>query len=80
MNRDPDTVAVVDTTDWPPMTLQPGDILQTDCKRLEAFATEGEMPRLQAIYDASSYADLTLDQLVLMRDLQVREQEVGRGG
>lgn len=74
--REPDTQDVVDTTDWIPMGLQPAGKLQDDCKRLEAFALPGEIPQLQSVYDAGSYAELDIDQLLLMRELEVR----ARGG
>lgn len=73
---DPDIQDVVDTTDWPPMHLQPVGKLQDDCKRLEQFALPGEVPQLQTIYDAGSYAELDIDQFLLMRELEVR----ARGG
>lgn len=72
MNRAPDIQDVVDTTDWIPMQLQPGDKLQKDCERLQVFATEAEMPLLQSVYEADNYAMLDLAQLELMRTLEVR--------
>lgn len=75
MNRDPDTLPVMDMSDRPPMALERPGRLQADCQRLEVFATEGEMPRLQAIYDVDSYALLDLDQRLLMNELEGRARE-----
>lgn len=72
MNRDPDIQPLVDTTGWIPMQLQPANQLQLDAQRLEPFAHEPEMATLQGVYDKVSYADLTLDELKLMRELEVR--------
>jgi hypothetical protein len=72
VNQDPDIQPVVDTTGWPPMQLERPGRLQTDCKRLEPFATESEMAPLQAIFEQDSYAMLDLEQRLLLNELEGR--------
>lgn len=69
---DTDETRVVDTTGWIPMQLQRAGFLQDRCKQLEPFLKDGELAKLQAIYELWSYADMSLDQLLFMRELELR--------
>lgn len=68
-------LGVVDHSRFPPMQLQPGDILQQDCKRLEPWLREGEQAQLQAVYDTDSYAMLSVEQLLFIRELELRARD-----
>lgn len=70
---------VIDQSRMAPIAFERPGRLQADCERLEAVATEAELPRLQAIYELDSYARLSLDQLLLMRELGLRVEKLVKG-
>lgn len=63
---------IVDTSRMPPIAMERPGRLQADCERLHDVATSEELPRLQAIYDQGGYYSLDVDELLFMRELELR--------